>query len=126
MTKKSFRTDKAPAPAATYSQAVRKGNMLQVAGQVGFIPSTGKLVDDTVGGQTKQTMANLEAILAEAGSSIDDVIMLRVFLTDAAHFAEMNEVFADHVRDPFPARTTVFTGLAPGVLVEIDALAVLD
>ena len=126
MSKQAFRTSEAPAPAASYSQAVRKGPMLQVAGQVGFVPSTGALVGDTVAEQTRQVLRNVTAILAEAGSSMDDVIMLRVYLTDQAHFAEMNEVYAEFVTEPFAARTTVFTGLAPGVLVEIDALAVLD
>ena len=126
MTKTAIHTDQAPAPAARYSQAVRKGNLLQVAGQVPIDPVTGQIVGDTVGVQTRQVFANLNAILAAAGSSLDDVIMLRVYLTTAEHFAPMNEVYAEYVTDPFPARTTVYVGLAPNLLVEIDALAVLS
>lgn len=125
MSKVAYSSPNAPAPAAKYSPAVRKGNMLQVSGQVGFDPS-GKLVGESVDAQTRQAFANVNTLLAEAGASIDDVIMLRVYLTDPAHFAEMNAAFAEFVTEPFSARTTVFTGLAPGVLVEIDALAVLD
>lgn len=125
MAKTAISTDKAPAPAATYSQGVRKGNILQIAGQVPIDSVSGKTIGETVGDQTRQVFANLNAILAEAGASMDDVVMLRVYLTDAAHFAEMNEAFAEFVTAPFPARTTVYVGLAPGFLVEIDALAVL-
>ncbi|WP_031468906.1 RidA family protein [Sciscionella sediminilitoris] len=125
MAKQAFSSPNAPSPAAKYSPAVRKGNMLQISGQVGFDPS-GTLVGDSVDAQTRQAFANVNTLLAEAGASIDDVIMLRVYLTDPGHFAEMNAAFAEYVTEPFPARTTVYTGLNPGILVEIDALAVLD
>ncbi|HEX3782303.1 MAG TPA: Rid family detoxifying hydrolase [Pseudonocardiaceae bacterium] len=126
MVKKAIRTDTAPPPAANYSQAVRKGNILQVAGQVSIDPATGKIAGESVAEQTKQVFANLNAVLAAAGSSLDDVVMLRVYLTDSGHFAEFNEVFNAIVGEPYAARTTVYVGLAPGLLVEIDALAVLD
>ncbi|HEX4224204.1 MAG TPA: Rid family detoxifying hydrolase [Pseudonocardiaceae bacterium] len=126
MVKKAIRTDAAPPPAANYSQAVRKGNILQIAGQVGIDPATKEIAGSTVESQTRQTFANLNAILAAAGSSLDDVLMLRVYLTDAGHFAEFNAVFAEFVTEPYAARTTVYVGLAPGLLVEIDALAVVE
>jgi 2-iminobutanoate/2-iminopropanoate deaminase len=124
--KTAISTDAAPAPAASYSQAVRSGTMLAVAGQVGIDPATGQIVSDDVAEQTRQTLRNVTAVLEAAGASMADVIQLRVFLTDRAHFAAMNEVYAEFVTDPFPARTTVFVGLGAGFLVEIDALAVIE
>lgn len=119
-------TSDAPAPVAAYSQAVRAGgDVIAVAGQVGIDPATGEVASADVAGQTRQTLTNLAAVLAAGGSSLDDVIQLRVFLTDRADFAAMNEVYAEFMPDPAPARTTVFVGLAEGLLVEIDALAVV-
>jgi 2-iminobutanoate/2-iminopropanoate deaminase len=126
MAKTAIRTEQAPAPSASYSQGVRKGNILQVAGQVPVDPATKQIVGTTVAEQTRQAFANVNAVLAAAGASMDDVVMLRVYLTDSGHFAEMNETFAEFVTEPFPARTTIYTGLAPNFLVEIDALAVLE
>lgn len=126
MNKTAVSTDQAPRPAASYSQAVRAGNIVQVAGQGPGDPATGKLVGDTVGEQTEQTMRNVVTILEAAGASLDDVVMMRVYLTSRDDFAGMNEVFGRYVTEPFPARTTVFTGLGAGMLVEIDALAVVS
>ena len=126
MPKTAIVTSDAPRPAASYSQAVRKGNILQVAGQGPADPATGEFVPGGVAEQTRQTLANVRAILRAAGADFSDVVMMRVYLTDAAHFPAMNEVYSTFVEEPFPARTTVFVGLAPGMLVEIDALAVLD
>jgi len=126
MPKTAIVTPDAPPPAASYSQAVRKGNILQVAGQGPADPATGEYVPGGVAEQTRQTLTNVRAILRAAGADFSDVVMMRVYLTDAAHFAAMNEVYTTFVEAPFPARTTVFVGLAPGMLVEIDALAVLD
>jgi reactive intermediate/imine deaminase len=126
MPKTAVTTADAPAPVASYSQAVRKGNILQVAGQGPIDPATGEFAGATVAEQTRQTLFNIQAILRAAGADFDDVLMMRVYLTDAAHFAAMNEVYSTFVGTPFPARTTVYVGLPPGMLVEIDALAVLD
>jgi reactive intermediate/imine deaminase len=125
MSTRAILTDRAPQPVASYSQAIQAGNLLQVAGQVGIDPASGALAGDEVGEQTRQTLDNLVAILEAAGATLRDVIMVRVYLTDRAHFAAMNEVYAGFVGEPFPARTTVFVGLAEGMLVEIDALAVI-
>jgi reactive intermediate/imine deaminase len=119
-------TSAAPRPAAAYSQGVRKGGVLQVAGQIPRDPVTGDLAGTTVAAQTRRALENVRAVLEEAGSGFDDVIMMRVYLTRREDFAEMNDVYAEYVNEPYPARTTLFVGLAEGVLVEIDALAVLD
>lgn len=126
MPKTAITTEDAPKPAATYNQAVRVGNILQVAGQGPGDPTSGKLVGETVQEQTEQTLQNVGAILRAAGASFDDVVMMRVYLTRNDDFRGMNEIYARYVTDPFPARTTVFTGLGAGMLVEIDALAVLE
>ncbi|WP_370948604.1 RidA family protein [Amycolatopsis sp. cg5] len=125
MGKTAITTENAPTPIASFSQGVRKGNLLQVAGQVAFDAATGAIVGDTVTEQTKQTFVNLNAVLEAAGSSFDDVLMVRVYLTDVDHFAEFNKVYDTLVSGVFPARTTVYVGLPAGLLVEIDVLAVL-
>jgi len=125
MSTRAIQTDRAPRPVASFSQAVQAGNLLQIAGQVGVDPATDALVGDTIEEQTRQTLDNLAAVLEAAGASLRDVIMVRVYLTDRAHFGRMNEIYSGYMAEPFPARTTVFVGLAEGMLVEIDALAVL-
>ena len=126
MPKTAIHTTEAPAPVAAYSQAVRKGNIVQVAGQGPTDPTTGQYAGTTVAEQTRQTMLNIQAILHAAGADFDDVLMLRVYLTKVEDFAGMNEVYQTFVKEPFPGRTTVYVGLPAGMLVEIDALAVLD
>lgn len=120
-----YSTGAAPAPAGPYSQGVRRGNVLALAGQVGVDPATGQLADG-IGAQTRQALTNLGAVLREAGASFADVVMLRVYLTDPDHFATMNQVYSEFVVAPFPGRTTVYVGLPPGMLVEIDGLAVVE
>lgn len=111
---------------------MRKGNLLQVAGQVGFLPAVDGQpptpAGPTLREQTLQTFANVKAILEEGGSSWEDVIMTRVYLTDTAHFAEFNEIYNEYfagLKEAPSARTTVYVGLPAGLLIEIDALAVL-
>jgi 2-iminobutanoate/2-iminopropanoate deaminase len=125
MAKTAISTSDAPKSVASYSQAVRKGPILQVAGQGPIDPVTDELVGKTIGEQTRRTLQNIEAILKAAGASFDDVVMMRVYLADLDDFAGMNEVYSTFVDAPFPARTTVGVALLGGMLVEIDALAVL-
>ncbi|MDF9815321.1 RidA family protein [Streptomyces sp. SPB162] len=119
-------------PPAKFSHGVRKGNLLQVAGQVGFLPGVDGQAPTPAGPtlreQTLQTFANVQAILEEGGSSWEDVIMTRVYLTDTAHFAEFNTIYNEYfagLKEAPSARTTVYVGLPAGLLIEIDALAVL-
>jgi reactive intermediate/imine deaminase len=126
-------TTDAPAPMPVFSQGVRKGNILQVSGQGSVEPGTNEFVaEGDVKGQTTRVLQNIEAILTAGGATFDDVMMLRVYLTTRDDFAAMNEAYAEFVgpRTPsgiLPSRTTVFTGLPlEKMLVEIDALAVLD
>lgn len=126
MTRTIITTENAPSLPAPLSQGIRKGPVLQVSGQLPFDPKTGEVVGTTVAEQTTQVLRNVTAVLKAAGAGLEDVVMLRVYLTDPAHLAEMNEAYAAAVGEPFPARTTVYMQLPPGLLVEIDALAVLD
>ncbi|MDQ0710709.1 reactive intermediate/imine deaminase [Streptomyces luteogriseus] len=126
MTRTVITTENAPTLAAPLSQGIRKGPILQVSGQLPFDPATGAVVGTTVAEQTAQTLRNVTAVLKAAGAGLEDVVMLRVYLTDPAHLPELNEAYAAAVGEPFPARTTVYMQLPPGLLVEIDALAVLD
>lgn len=121
-------------PPAKFSHGVRKGNILQVAGQVGFLPAEeGKAptpAGPTLREQTLQTFANVKAILEEGGASWDDVLMMRIYLTDVDHFAELNQIYNAYFEEqdlkaPASARTTVYVGLPEGLLIEVDALAVL-
>jgi 2-iminobutanoate/2-iminopropanoate deaminase len=120
-----FRTEKAPAPVAAYSQACASGPILSVAGQVGIDPTSGKIAEGGVGPQTEQALRNLDAVLAAAGASRDDVIRMDCYLTTADNLAAFNEVYAHWFPAPAPpARTTVIVGLAEGLLIEVTALAV--
>jgi enamine deaminase RidA (YjgF/YER057c/UK114 family) len=119
-------------PPARFSHGVRKGGLLQVAGQVGFGPAVPGEPPAPVGPglreQTLQTLENVRAVLEEGGASWEDAIMVRVYLTDTAHFAEFNAIYDEYfavLTQPPAARTTVYVGLPAGLLVEIDALAVL-
>jgi 2-iminobutanoate/2-iminopropanoate deaminase len=117
-------TDRAPQPAGPYSQSVRIGGIVAAAGQVGSTPDGAML--DGVGPQTRQALANVAAVLEASGAALDDVITVRVFLTDVSQFEEMNTAYAEVFDEPYPTRTTVYVGLPAGLLVEIDALAVVE
>ena len=119
-------TDRAPGPfqGAPYSQAIRTGELVFVAGQLGTSLETGQLAGPSVEEQTEQIMRNLAAILDAAGSGLDKLVKTTVFLLDLADFAGMNEVYARHVGDRPPARSTVgISALPSGALVEIEAVA---
>jgi 2-iminobutanoate/2-iminopropanoate deaminase len=123
----------APRPAHTFSQGVRKGGFLQVSGQGPMDPRTNAYIGaGDVGAQTRRTLENIRAILEAGGASVEDVVMFRVYLTTRDDFAAMNEAYGQFVTEHVPSgrlpcRTTVFVGLPHEVmLVEIDALAVLD
>jgi len=120
----AVKTDKAPKPAGPYSQAIKAGSFIFVAGQGGVDPVTGRFVEGGVEEQTRQTLKNIEAILKAAGSSLDDVVKVSVFLKEVRDFQAMNKVFAEFFKEPPPARTTVGVEfVAPEMLVEIDVVA---
>ena len=124
--KSVVRTEAAPAPfqGAPYSQAIVAGGFVFVSGQLALEPGAKELSGGTIAEQTEQVFANLAAILAAAGSGLDRLVKTTVFLTDLGDFAGMNEVYARHVGERPPARSTVeIAGLPSGALVEIEAVA---
>ena len=125
MEKIVIRTEAAPAPfqGAPYNQAIRVGELVFVAGQLGLKPGDAAVEGD-IAIQTEQVMRNLSAILDAAGSSLANLVKTTVYLVDLADFAAMNEVYAQHVGDRAPARATIeISKLPSGALVEIEAVA---
>ena len=128
MEKTVVRTEAAPAPfqGAPYNQAIVAGDLVFVAGQLGLKPGD-TAVEGDIATQTEQALRNLAAILEAAGSSLDDLVKTSVFLQDLGDFAAMNEVYARHVGDRPPARSTFQVAKLPsGALVEIEAVAVVQ
>lgn len=126
MTREIIATSAAPAAIGPYSQAVSTGAILFTAGQIGLNPATGKLAEG-VENQARQVMANLAAILAAAGSSLDRVVKTTIFLQDMADFAAVNAIYGAAFNVTPPARSTVqVAGLPLGALVEIEAIALVD
>ena len=126
MPKDVVRTEAAPAPfqGAPYSQAIRVGELVFVSGQLALRPGDKELSGGSIQEQTEQVMQNLKAILEEAGSGLDKLVKTTVFLADLGDFQGMNEVYARHVGETPPARSTVEIGALPsGARVEIEAIA---
>lgn len=125
MDKTVIRTENAPAPfqGAPYNQAIRVGDLVFVAGQLGLKPGD-SAVEGDVATQTEQALRNLAAILEAAGSSLDKLVKTSVFLMDLGDFAAMNEVYARYAGEQPPARSTFQVAKLPsGALVEIEAVA---
>jgi 2-iminobutanoate/2-iminopropanoate deaminase len=124
--KEVVRTEAAPAPfqGAPYSQAIKAGGLVFVAGQVALEPGGSEIVGDTIQAQTERILTNLGAILEAAGSGLHRLVKTTVFLQRLDDFQGMNEVYAKHVGDQPPARSTVEVAKLPsGALVEIEAIA---
>lgn len=110
-----------PPGVAPFSHATRWGNLLFVTGQMPTDPATGHLVEGGLLPQAEQVRRNLEAVLAPFGATLDDSLMVRVYLTDFADYAAFNDAYRSWFNAPLPSRTCVgVTGLAVGALVEID------
>lgn len=119
-------TAKAPAAIGPYSQGVVANGFLFTAGQIAIDPSNGQIVAGDVAAQTERVMANLSAVLSEAGASWKHVVKTTVYLHDMGDFPVVNEVYGRALGDARPARSTVQVAALPrGVLVEIDAIVAL-
>jgi len=117
-------TADAPRAIGPYSQAARVGSLLFTAGQVGFDPATGELVDGGIGEQTERVLQNLRAILRAGGLDLGNVVKTTVFLVDMADFTTVNGIYGRFVTDPPPARSTVGVAALPkGARVEIEVVA---
>jgi 2-iminobutanoate/2-iminopropanoate deaminase len=114
----------APPPGGPYSQAIRSGGFLFLAGQGPFRPD-GTKVESSFEDQARQTFRNLEAVAAAAGGSLANAVRVGVYLRDMANFAAMNKVYAEFLREPMPARTTIQSNL-PGFDIEVDAIIAMD
>ncbi len=124
MSKQVIHTDKVPPARVPLSQAIKLGEWVFVSGQLGIDPRTRKLARGGTGAETKQVCENLKAILEAAGSSLDKVVRVVIYMADLEELTEMNEVFSSYFPQAPPARTTVeVAGLVGGARVEIEATA---
>ena len=127
MTQRAVQTNQAPAAIGPYSQGVIANGFLFTAGQIALDPASGQIIDGGVEAQTERVLRNLLAILQQAGVTWRHVVKTTVFLQDMADFPKVNDIYARMLGDARPARSTVqVAGLPRGVLVEIEAVAVLD
>ena len=122
--REAISTDRAPAAVGAYSQAIRAGELVFTAGQLGSDPTTGELVEGGVSRQAEQALANLTAILEAAGSGLDGLVKVTVFLADIGDWPALNEVYGRVIPQPYPARSAFAVKALPkGALVEIEAVA---
>ncbi len=116
----------APAAVGPYSHAVKGSGLLFCSGQVPLDPDTGKLVEGTIGDQTRRCLENLQVVCAAAGASLDDAVRLGVYVTDMSTFPEVNEAYAAFFGDGPPARSAIGVAALPlGAHVEVDAIVAL-
>ena len=125
MKKISINSKNAPEAIGPYSQAIRKGNIVFLSGQIPLDPKTMELVDG-IEGQIKQVFENLSQVIKAADASFDDVAKLNIYLTDLSHFVLVNEIMQTYFTEPFPARAAIGVASLPkGSLVEADGFLVL-
>ena len=126
-TKQRVLSDKAPAAIGAYSQAVKAGEFVYTAGQLGIDPATGTLVSGGITEQARRVLDNMRSILEAAGTSLDNVVKTTVFLSDMSNFAAMNEIYKQYFNtDTPPARSTVQVAALPlGAMVEIECVALV-
>ncbi len=126
MKRKVIQTNKAPAAVGPYSQAVAWGDTVYVSGQLPLDPTQGKIVAESIEDQTTQAMENLKSILEEAGSSLDRLLKVTIFLQDMGNFKRVNEVYGSYFSGDFPARCAYQVAKLPlGADIEIDGIAAL-
>lgn len=123
MERDAITTSDAPAAVGPYSQAIRAGDLVFTAGQLGIDPATGELAEG-VAAQADRALTNLDAILTAAGSGLGSLVKVTVFLAEIGDWAAVNEVYARRIPEPFPARSAfAVRDLPRGALVEIEAVA---
>jgi reactive intermediate/imine deaminase len=121
------KTNNAPQAIGPYSQAVKAGDTVYLAGQIPLVPETMTLESGDMRAQIRRVFENLGAVAKASGGSLQDVVKLNVYLTDLTHFPLVNEVMAQYFREPYPARAAVGVAALPkGAAVEMDAILVLD
>ena len=123
--KETIKAKNAPAAIGPYRHAVVAGNLMFLSGQIAINPETGEMPAG-VQAQTAQAIANIKAILAEKGATLDNVVKTTVYLAEMSLFGEMNEIYAQHFSEPFPARSAIAVKELPKrALVEIEVIAAL-
>lgn len=123
MPRQIIETADAPAAIGTYSQAVRVGNTVWLSGQIPLDPATQQLVSGDIEAEIRRVFENLRAVARAAGGSLDDAVKFTVYLTDLAHFAKVNEVMAQYLECPYPARAAIGVAQLPrGARVEIECV----
>lgn len=128
MTKRIIHTTSAPAAVGPYSQAVAvpAGTMVFLSGQIGLVPETGEMVSDKLEDQVKQAFANMQAVIDASGGRLDQIVKLSLFLTDLSQFGLVNNIMANIIPQPFPARSTVgVSSLPKGAQFEVEAVLVI-
>lgn len=125
MSNKALATANAPAAIGPYSQGIAAGNTAYISGQLPIDPATGEFAGPDITSQTRQSLKNIQAILAENGMTMADVVKVTVLMTDLSEFAQMNAVYAEFFSEPYPARAAFQVVAVPkGAKVEIEAIAV--
>lgn len=127
MTNKAIVSNNAPSAIGPYSQGINAGNSIFVSGQLGLNPKTGNFDEDDIKIQTKQSLENLKSILETEGYSLSDVVKTTVLLKDIGEFADMNAIYSEYFKEPYPARSAFqVVALPKGGRVEIEAIAVKE
>jgi 2-iminobutanoate/2-iminopropanoate deaminase len=123
---KNVRTENAPVPVGPYSQAIVNDSLVFCSGQLGIDPATGRLAPSGEVAEVKQIMKNISSVLEAAGSSMKKVIKVTIYMTDLDRFKEVNAIYAEYFKEPYPARTTVGVARLPlGATIEIEVVASL-
>lgn len=126
MNKEIISTSKAPAAIGPYSQAVKTGLVVFLSGQIGLDPATGQLVSDDFEAQVRQAFKNLAAVAEASGGTLAHAVKFTLFLTDLSRFGKVNDIMADVVPQPYPARSTIGVASLPrGAQFEVEAILVL-
>jgi 2-iminobutanoate/2-iminopropanoate deaminase len=126
MNREAIQTDRAPKAIGPYAQAIKANGFIYTAGQIPIDPKTGNFIEGGINEQTRQVLENLKAVLAAAGSSLDQVVKTTVFLKNMTDFPAMNEIYGEYLGNAKPARSTVAVAELPrGALVEIDLVALV-
>ena len=126
MTREIIATEKAPGAVGPYSQGIRTDHLVFTAGQVPLDPATGSLVEGPIEAQTRRVLDNVQAVLRAAGTDLENVVKMTVFMTDLGDFKRMNSIYAEYFPDAPPARSAVQVGALPlGADIEMEAIALI-
>jgi reactive intermediate/imine deaminase len=124
--KQAIHTKQAPVPSGTYSQAIKVGTTIYLAGQIGSDPHSGELISSDPQAQAEQVFKNLAAVAEAAGGNLNNIVKLSVFLMDLSNFPVVNATMAKYFTEPYPARSTfAVAGLPKGALIEVEAIMVI-